>query len=386
MIEKIDLPETGLIIGDNFPTKNEDAYMREAAKHKLIAGEVVPGIQAAVQRSIDYTTSQFRGQAGSGLTDNLNVRQEAHAEDLQLHHNLGQWYELGAQNIIATKTAMNEACSDYHTKYAEAQQRAFDDAWPQTRLAQTKTELVTKAQNEIHTLHTTYGQRHTEISAGIVAGCAPAGGHVGVTDGGGTDAMGHESAGQGPGPGGIGPSGVGRIDDFQGASSSPSRGIQGPYDTDVSGGPAQVRPQFPGLHEGTVPGPSVRPDTPTSAGGGVQGPFDVPGYEPAQVRPAGHTEPIDPSAGDYERLYPKLFPNPLPGQPGGGTWTDVAPSSGDANHPPHGGLIPNFPGEHSPRAAEPPAYTQVQPNGQGGYDVVAPGTDPANGNRTDGSR
>lgn len=206
------------------------------------------------------------------------------------------------------------------------------------------------------------------------------------TDEGGAREIEHVDYQDNSGPGGIGPNGVGRMDDFQGGASSPSRGIQGPYDTDTSGGPAQVRPQFPGLQEGSVPAPSVQPDTPTTAGGGVQGPFDVAGYESAQVRPAGHTEPIDPSAGDYERLYSKLFPNPLPGQPGGGTWTDVAPSFGDANHPPHGGLIPNFPGEHSPSAAEPPVYTQVQPNEQGGYDIVAPGTDPANRNRTDGSR
>lgn len=183
----------------------------------------------------------------------------------------------------------------------------------------------------------------------------------------------------GPDGTGVRPNGVGRIDDFQGGRMS------GPYDTTLPPSDGQVRAQMP---------PGVGPDTPLTgpppmaggSGGGVSGPFDVQGSGPAQVRPAGHTEPIDPSAGDYERLYPKLYPQPLPGQPDGGTWTDVAPSPGDAKHPPHGGLIPNFPDEHSPRFAEPPGYTQVVPNGQGGYDIVAPGTDPTDSPRTTGSR
>lgn len=200
---------------------------------------------------------------------------------------------------------------------------------------------------------------------------------------------------------GVAPNGVGRISDFQ------SGGMSGPYDTTAPAPDGQVRAQMPANVPADAPvgqtppvvaqmPPGVGPDAPqlepgapssSSLGGGVSGPFDVQGSGPAQVRPAGYTEPMDPSAGDYDRLYPKLFPNPLPGQPGGGTWADVAPSAGDATHPPHGGLIPNLvtPGEHAPNS-RPPQFTEVWPNAQGGYDIVAPGTDPANRNRTDGPR
>lgn len=43
----------------------------------------------------------------------------------------------------------------------------------------------------------------------------------------------------------LAPNGVGRIDDFQGGSTDPSRGVQGPYDTNSPHGPEQVRPQMP---------------------------------------------------------------------------------------------------------------------------------------------
>lgn len=206
----------------------------------------------------------------------------------------------------------------------------------------------------------------------------------------------------GPDGTGRGPNGVGRIDDFQ------SGGMNGPYDTNAAPPDGQVRAQMPANVPPDAPightpppvvaqmPPGVGPDAPlaepgTATGGltgGVSGPFDVQGSGPAQVRPAGYTEPMDPSAGDYDRLYPKLFPNPLPGQPGGGTWADVAPSAGDATHPPHGGLIPNksaLPGEYTPNSRG-PEFTEVWPNAQGGYDIMAPGIDPTPSTRTDGAR
>lgn len=277
MIEKIELPETTLIIGENFPTKSEDAYQREAAKHKLIAGEVVPGIQAAVQNSLNYTAAQFRGQAGSGLADNLNIRQETHAEDLQLHHNLGEWYELGAQNIIQTKNAMNEACRGYHANYEDAHRRAVDEGWPQTRLVHTKAELVTQAQHEIQALEASYTARHAEISAGIVAGSAPTGGYS-------RDTAAGDTAGT-----------PGRIDKLTGPGFT-----EGPTaSTDTSQEPAQVRPSFP---------PGVRPDGPVGQvppiehvqSGIAEGPTFVDGQSgAAQIRPSfppgvSSDEPTDP--------------------------------------------------------------------------------------------
>lgn len=171
-------------------------------------------------------------------------------------------------------------------------------------------------------------------------------------------------------------------------SSGPAFKMHGPGIQEVVPGTGEIRPQMP---PGVGPdAPNIAPSTPGSGGlgGGVSGPFDVQGSGAAQVRPAGHIEPINPSAGDYDRLYPKLFPNPLPGQPGGGTWADVAPSAGDATHPPHGGLIPNksaLPGEYTPNSRG-PEFTEVWPNAQGGYDIMAPGIDPTPSTRTDGTR
>lgn len=395
MIHPVDLPETALIIGDNFPTRDEGAYERESASHAAASGEAA-GAASVSAAEAQYAKSSVFGQGGSAMADTMFGLEGDHTSDGERHSSVSGWLKAAARNIADTKTAMNNVASKYHDDYARAQNDAYGDAWPQYRLKQTKDSLVSNAQNAITALRQAYESSHAHIAAGIRAGEAPppisdvqsglqrgddvppplSGVQSGLERGDDvpspreparTYPMDSQSNPVNEGPtgvsdSGLAPNGVGRISDFQGGG-----GLNGPYDTNAPSGPAQVRPP-------EIPG--VGRDAPVSA-------------EPAAVRPAGLTgrvDPIDPSSGDYERLYPKLFPNPLPGQPGGGTWADVAPSAGDANHPPQGGLIPNIqPPGYTPNS-QPPGYTQVVPNGHGGYDIVAPGIDPTDSARTDGSR
>ncbi|OHU47397.1 hypothetical protein BKG82_27710 [Mycobacteroides chelonae] len=333
------------------------------------------------------------------MAEQMSGLEGDHTSDGERHFNVAGWLKMAARNIADTKTAMNSVASKYHDDYAQAQDDAYNDAWPQYKLKQVKDSLVSNAQNAIASLRQTYETNHTRLATEIgngdtappisdmQSGLQPGADSLppmsGVQSGIGrgvdvptpdgpartypmdshTDPVAPSQVNVDVGEAnssGLAPNGVGKISDFQRGG-----GLNGPYDTDAPAGPAQVRPP-------EIPG--VGRDAPIVS-------------EPAAVRPAGlasHVDPIDPSAGDYERLYPKLFPNPFPGQPGGGTWADVAPSAGDATHPPHGGLIPNIQPPGYPQS-QPPEYTQVEPNGRGGYDIVAPGTNPADRNRTDGA-
>lgn len=390
MIYPVDLPETALIIGDNFPTRDEGAYERESASQAMGSLEAA-GAASVSGGEAQYTKSSVFGQGGAAMAESMSAHAVDHTSDGDRHSKTAALLKLAARNIADAKNAMNNVVSKYHDDYAKAQEDAYNDAWPQYRLKETKDTLVSNAQSTIADLRRVYENNHERIAASIGDGDIPAISDVqsglqpgdvvpppmsGVQSGidRGVDIPNPAGAArtypmdsqsnlgnQGPSEASdsvLAPNGVGRISDFQ------SGGMNGPYDTNAPSGPAQVRPpEIPGLG----------PDAPMSTG-------------PAAVRPAsfvGRAEPIDPSSGDYERLYPKLFPNPLPGQPGGGTWADVAPSLGDENHPPHGGLVPNIQPPGYPHS-QPPEYTQVDPNGRGGYDVVAPGTNPADRNRTDG--
>lgn len=176
-IEPIDLPETGLIIGTDFPTQDETAYMREAQAQR-IAAQHAAGAGAVAQDAAAYTDQAFRGQAGGSLASKLSGHQQALLDDQVRHVNVASWLELGAQNIIQTKTTMNEASSDYHRAYEEMWQRAQAEAWPQHLLSNGKGELVTESQDKVRAARAAFEDRHRDVSSGVSSGDdSGAGGH-----------------------------------------------------------------------------------------------------------------------------------------------------------------------------------------------------------------
>jgi hypothetical protein len=171
-VEPIDLPETGLIIGDNFPTHDETAYSREAdnqrssAEHAAAAGDTT----LAAAR---YTDPEFRGQAGGALATKLTNHHQTLSADQARHANVASWLDLGAENITHTKTAMNQITADYHDTYDTLCQRAHDETWPQHRLRAEKDQAVTDAQSRIRAARTDFEDRHRTIRNGIASGADP---------------------------------------------------------------------------------------------------------------------------------------------------------------------------------------------------------------------
>lgn len=147
-IQPIDLPESTLIIGTNFPTQDETAYAREANAQR-IAAEHAAGAGAVAYDSARYTNEAFQGEAGGSLAATLTRHHQTLSADQARHSNVASWLELGAQNIIHTKTAMNQISSDYHNAYEQMCQRAQAETWPQRLLSNGKDELVTESQNRV---------------------------------------------------------------------------------------------------------------------------------------------------------------------------------------------------------------------------------------------
>ncbi|WP_179295707.1 hypothetical protein [Mycobacterium avium] len=171
-IQPIDLPESTLIIGTNFPTQDETAYAREANAQR-IAAEHAAGAGAVAYDSARYTNEAFQGEAGGSLAATLTRHHQTLSADQARHSNVASWLELGAQNIIHTKTAMNQISSDYHNAYEQMCQRAQAETWPQRLLSNGKDELVTESQNRVRAARAAFEDRHREVSDGINRGDAP---------------------------------------------------------------------------------------------------------------------------------------------------------------------------------------------------------------------
>lgn len=172
LIERIELNETDLIIGQNFPTRNEDRFLEEAAGERIKAGSA-QNSGAVTFGASKETQAKWSGLGAHAQHEHLGTWVENHDAQHQIHMNLAGWYELGAQNIRATKLAMNETCEQYHRDYAKNVDLSTSDGWPQSKLAEVKRQLVSAAQTRIAELSKACETSHQQIAAGILAGSTP---------------------------------------------------------------------------------------------------------------------------------------------------------------------------------------------------------------------
>lgn len=168
MIEPVGLNETALILGNNFPPRDEDRYVQEA---EVLEKNAQQSSSAAHVNKIEaeYTCDGFRGDTGGALTSAFTGHHGASHGDAEHYLRLSGWMKQAAENIVATKNAMNEVTVKYHEDYANAQQLSSSEGWPQTRLGQTKRALVETAHINIQTLRTNYESTHRQLAALIAA-------------------------------------------------------------------------------------------------------------------------------------------------------------------------------------------------------------------------
>ncbi len=169
MIEPIDMPEAALILGDHFPTRDEDAYRREALKAQAAAQSSAGG-RAVMAAQAGYTDAEFLGRAGTALEGVFGQQCDGFDHDHTRHRNIAAWLLWAADNIETTKRALNDTVRDYHESYERAFSESRENAWPQIRLATIKSDLVQQAQQRVATLSAGYLQRHELAQQGVASG------------------------------------------------------------------------------------------------------------------------------------------------------------------------------------------------------------------------
>jgi hypothetical protein len=166
LIEKKQLNETDLIVGDHWPEYDEDAYSREADKlHDTAyrAGEAA----SSAGNAEAYTADEFHGLSGSAMQELMNRRRSELSTSQDRHTSVGKLMERAAGNIIATKTEINDAQVTYHEKFDEAMKLAADEGWPQHHLNEVKSELVREGQSRVQSARSVFDQEHQSIVDGI---------------------------------------------------------------------------------------------------------------------------------------------------------------------------------------------------------------------------
>lgn len=170
MIEKIQLDETDLIVGNNFPEYDEDAYRREAQRH-VDAAEKAAQARNAAQNAADYTTSEFQGMTADEMAEMMRQK----IVDLTLsedrHTAVSKSLTQAAENIVAAKNEMNNAQLAYHEKMSQAFATAGEEGWYQGALNEARAELVREGQGRVRAARESFDARHTatvtEISSSV---------------------------------------------------------------------------------------------------------------------------------------------------------------------------------------------------------------------------
>lgn len=168
-IERVDLPEVESIIGDAFPTRDENAYRREA-KSSTSAADSARGGQVVMVANSGYTQEQFLGATGGALAGVFGERVRGFGHDHTRYTNVAAWLTVGADNIETTKVGMNRVMAGYHEAYEQTVDQAKREAWPQTRLTQAKQDLVADARQGIAELKAAYVSRHEQVQRGVQTG------------------------------------------------------------------------------------------------------------------------------------------------------------------------------------------------------------------------
>jgi|GEM_PF-1814849 len=168
----IDLPESPLIVGENFPTYDETAYSREAGQQRSSAQSAADAGDVAMSAA-RYTDPAFRGRAGAALATTLSEHHQTLSADQARHNDVASWLDRGADNISRTKAAMNRIVIEYHDTYDDLCRRARDETWPQQRLRAEKDAAVAAAQGRVHAAREAFDVRHHAIRNAIVTADAP---------------------------------------------------------------------------------------------------------------------------------------------------------------------------------------------------------------------
>lgn len=166
MIEKMQLPETDLIVRDEWPEYDEDAYQREA--DKLHATAERAGESAVVaMNSQSYTAEEYHGLSGEAMSELMIRRRKEFIASQERHNSVGGLMENASRNIIDAKNNINEAQLTYHEKFSEATAKAAQEGWTQHHLNDVKRELVTEGQTKVTTTYSSFMTNHNEIVANI---------------------------------------------------------------------------------------------------------------------------------------------------------------------------------------------------------------------------
>lgn len=141
-------PESALILGSAWISKDEDKFRADAENQRKLAESAASGADA-VSTAGAGTADSLRGNAGNALQDKLGEESNALNTSGDRHAEAASHLDAAAINIEEAKAAMNATDDQFHTQLAATTAQAAVEGWTPLELEAAKSSLVAQAQSAI---------------------------------------------------------------------------------------------------------------------------------------------------------------------------------------------------------------------------------------------
>lgn len=140
--------ETDLIIGNHFPTDNEETFAADATNQRNIASNLRE-LAEQISTARKLISENMSGQTAQQYIHALENQEKSFTTAAENHDTLAEGLEATANNIAVTKANMNSVDDNFHQNMENLQQWGVSSGQVQEQMNAERTKLLDEAQENI---------------------------------------------------------------------------------------------------------------------------------------------------------------------------------------------------------------------------------------------
>lgn len=168
-IERNNNEETSLIIGNNFPTDNEETFASDASNQRAVS-QGLRDVQENLAKVKQYIGENMSGATASSYLETLSAQEKRVESAIVDHDNLAAGLEKSANDIAVTKSNLNNVDDTFHKNMDTLRQWGKDNGQYQETMNTERNQLVESAQEQAKTLSSDLSTSTSSTLADVNAG------------------------------------------------------------------------------------------------------------------------------------------------------------------------------------------------------------------------
>ena len=147
-IERNNNKETDLIIGNHFPTDNEETFAADATNQRHIASNL-RDLTEQLSTARKLISESMTGQTAEQYIHTLEAQEKTFTSAAENHDTLAEGLEAAANNIAVTKANMNNVDDNFHQNMESLKEWGVSSGQHQDQMNAERTKLLDEAQESV---------------------------------------------------------------------------------------------------------------------------------------------------------------------------------------------------------------------------------------------